>query len=165
MILASLVREGNSARTRDRDDALREQKGRAILVSGGKTILVVDDDRSVVAIIEHVLGKAGYSVECAYSAKDAITCIQAKTPDLIILDIGLPDIDGLEVLKRLKAAAETASIPVALLTGKREYQDVLQGYQLGSDYYISKPFTRTQLRTAVSLLLGSDARESNTSLL
>jgi twitching motility two-component system response regulator PilG len=66
----------------------------------------------------------------------------------------MPEMDGLEVLTKLKEAAETSSIPVILLTAKVQYEDVLGGYKLGADYYITKPFTSTQLINGINLLLG-----------
>ena len=80
--------------------------------------------------------------------------LKTQKPDLIILDIMMPEMDGLEVLSRLKAVAETATIPVILLTAKVQYEDVLGGYKLGADYYITKPFTSTQLVNGINLLLG-----------
>jgi DNA-binding response OmpR family regulator len=80
--------------------------------------------------------------------------LKVQNPDLIILDIMMPEMDGLEVLSRLKAMSETAKIPVILLTAKVQYEDVLGGYKLGADYYITKPFTSTQLVNGINLLLG-----------
>jgi len=80
--------------------------------------------------------------------------LKGQKPDLIILDIMMPEMDGLEVLSRLKAVSDTATIPVILLTAKVQYEDVLGGYKLGADYYITKPFTSTQLVNGINLLLG-----------
>lgn len=129
-----------------------------------KSILLVDDDQSFVTVVEHVLGMAGYSVRSVYTAKDAFASVEAGKPDLIILDIVLPDMNGLQVLRRLKETSETSSIPVILLTGKREYQDVLQGYQLGGDYYMIKPFTSAQLLAGIRLLLDSEQADIDSRL-
>ncbi len=77
-------------------------------------------------------------------------------PDLIILDIMMPQMDGLEVLTRLKGGPGTASIPAILLTAKVQYEEVLRGYKMGADYYITKPCTATQLLTGINTLLSRD---------
>ncbi|MFQ5903821.1 MAG: response regulator transcription factor, partial [Candidatus Binatia bacterium] len=93
-------------------------------------------------------------VQSAYSGLEVFTRLEEQKPDLIILDVMLPQMDGLEVLTRLKGTADTSSIPVILLTAKVQYEDVLGGYKLGADYYITKPFTSTQLINGINLLLG-----------
>lgn len=119
-----------------------------------KTILVVDDDPDVITIVKGILNSGDYAVQCACNGREVFTRLQEEKPDLIILDIKMPEMDGFEVLKRLKAAAETSAIPVILLTGKGQYNDVLTGYRLGSDYYMNKPFTGAQLINGVHLFLG-----------
>lgn len=119
-----------------------------------KTIMVVDDNPDIVTIVKTILEGRGYSVLCAYSGLEVFTLLEEKKPDLIVLDIMLPQMDGLEVLTKLKGAPDTASIPVILLTAKVQYEDVLGGYKLGADYYITKPFTSTQLINGINLLMG-----------
>jgi CheY-like chemotaxis protein len=119
-----------------------------------RTIMVVDDNPDIVTIVKTILEGKGYGVQCAYSGPEAFTALDQLKPDLIILDIMLPQMDGLEVLTRLKGSPDTASIPVILLTAKVQYEDVLGGYKLGADYYITKPFTSTQLINGINLLLG-----------
>ncbi|MBI2359388.1 MAG: response regulator [Deltaproteobacteria bacterium] len=119
-----------------------------------KTIMVVDDNPDIVTIVKTILEGRGYSVQCAYSGLEVFNLLGEQKPDLIILDIMLPQMDGLEVLTKLKGASETATIPVILLTAKVQYEDVLGGYKLGADYYITKPFTSTQLINGINLLLG-----------
>lgn len=119
-----------------------------------KAILVVDDDPDVVTIIKGILGGGEYGVRSVYSGQQVFTELREQRPDLIILDVKMPEMDGLEVLKRLKTAPETSSIPVILLTGNGQYGDVLTGYRLGTDYYISKPFTGMQLINGIHLILG-----------
>ena len=119
-----------------------------------KTILVVDDDPDVVTVVKGILNSGDYKVLCAYNGEQVFTRLQEERPDLIILDIKMPEMDGLEVLKRLKTAPETSYIPVVLLTGNGQYHDVLKGYRLGTDYYMSKPFTSAQLINGIHLLLG-----------
>ena len=119
-----------------------------------KTIMVVDDNPDIITIVRTILEGKGYSVMSAYSGPELLTRLEGQKPDLIVLDIMMPQMDGLEVLTRLKGAADTASIPVILLTAKVQYEDVLGGYKLGADYYITKPFTSTQLLNGINLLLG-----------
>jgi DNA-binding response OmpR family regulator len=122
--------------------------------SNDKTIIVVDDNPDIVNIVKTILEGKGYNVMCAYSGAELFTKLKERKPDLIILDIMMPEMDGLEVLTRLKGVPETASLPVILLTAKVQYEDVLGGYKLGADYYITKPFTSTQLTNGINLLLG-----------
>jgi CheY-like chemotaxis protein len=122
--------------------------------SSAKTIIVVDDNPDIVNIVKTILEGKGYNVMCAYSGAELFTRLKEKKPDLIILDIMMPEMDGLEVLTRLKGVPDTASLPVILLTAKVQYEDVLGGYKLGADYYITKPFTSTQLTNGINLLLG-----------
>ena len=119
-----------------------------------KTIMVVDDNPDIITIVKTILEGKGYKVLSAYSGPELLTCLEGQKPDLIVLDIMMPQMDGLEVLTRLKGAPDTASIPVILLTAKVQYEDVLGGYKLGADYYITKPFTSTQLVNGINLLLG-----------
>lgn len=129
-----------------------------------KSILLIDADRNAITVVEQLLDAEGYSVRCAYTGKDALTDIEGRKPDLIILETMLPDENGLDLLRRLKGASETSSVPVILLTRKREYEDVLQGYQLGGDYYMSKPFTSTQLLAGIHLLMDSELTDLDSGL-
>jgi two-component system alkaline phosphatase synthesis response regulator PhoP len=119
-----------------------------------RTITVVDDNPDIITIVKTILEGKGYQVLSASSGQELLNLLTDRKPDLIILDIMMPEMDGLEVLGRLKAVTETASIPVILLTAKVQYEDVLGGYKLGADYYITKPFTSTQLVNGINLLLG-----------
>lgn len=119
-----------------------------------KTIMVVDDNPDIVTIVKTILEGKGYGVQSAYSGQEVFNLLEEQKPDLIILDIMMPQMDGLEVLTRLKGDTGTATIPVILLTAKVQYEDVLGGYKMGADYYITKPFTSTQLINGINLLLG-----------
>lgn len=119
-----------------------------------KTIVVVDDNPDIITIVRTILEGKGYNVFSAISGPELLNLLKTEKPDLIILDIMMPEMDGLEVLTRLKGMTETATIPVILLTAKVQYEDVLGGYKLGADYYITKPFTSTQLVNGINLLLG-----------
>jgi len=124
--------------------------------ASNRTIMVVDDNVDIVAIIKTILEDKGYALQFAYSGQEAFNLLGEQKPDLIILDILMPIIDGLEVLTRLKGDPDTASIPVILLTSKVEYKDVLIGYNMGANYYITKPFTKGQLLEGINLVLGED---------
>lgn len=116
-------------------------------------LMLVDDDRDLVTTIKTSLEAKGYTVQSAYSGSEFFTLLEAKKPDLIILDVMMPEMSGWEVLTRLKTVQTTAKIPIILVTAKTQYQDVVQGYTLGADYYITKPFTNAQLLKGISLLL------------
>lgn len=117
--------------------------------------MVVDDDADTVTILKAVLEAKGYEVISALSGEELFSRLEEKKPDLILLDIMMPKIDGLEALKRLRASPPTSVIPVILLTAKVQYGDVLGGYKQGADYYLTKPFTSSQLLNAINLLLKS----------
>jgi two-component system alkaline phosphatase synthesis response regulator PhoP len=119
-----------------------------------KTIMVVDDNPDIITIVKTILEGRGFTVFSASSGPELLNMLPNQKTDLIILDIMMPEMDGLEVLTRLKGKTETSTIPVILLTAKVQYEDVLGGYKLGADYYITKPFTSTQLVNGINLLLG-----------
>lgn len=119
-----------------------------------RTIMVVDDNPDIITIVKTILEGKGFTVFSASSGQELLNLLKSQKPDLLILDIMMPEMDGLEVLTQLKAVTDTARIPVILLTAKVQYEDVLGGYKLGADYYITKPFTSTQLINGINLLLG-----------
>ncbi len=121
--------------------------------------MVVDDNPDIVTIVKTILEVKGYGVQSAYSGQEVFNLLGELKPDLILLDVMMPQMDGLEVLTRLKGDPDTASIPVILLTAKVQYDDVLGGYKTGADYYITKPFTITQLMTGINLFLSGDQRK------
>ncbi len=125
-----------------------------------RTIMVVDDDAALVEILRIRLDSEGFNVRCGYSGKDLFAVLEELKPDLIILDIMMPQMDGLEVLTRHKGDPDTASIPAILLTAKVQYEEVLRGYKMGADYYITKPCTATQLLTGINTLLSRDQGDS-----
>jgi len=122
-----------------------------------KTIMVVDDNTDILTVVRSILEKRGCEVQCATDGIEVFLRLEEKKPDLIVLDIILPQMDGFEVLKRLKEDPETSDIPVIVLTARGQYRDVLQAYELGTDYYISKPFTGSQLLNGIKLILDNGA--------
>ncbi len=124
--------------------------------ASNRTIMVVDDEQEIVKVVSIMLESKGFNVRCAYSGKDFFTGLEEQKPDLILLDIMMPQMDGLEVLTRLKGNPATASIPVILLTANIQNDDVLGGYNAGAEYYIPKPFTKGQLLAGVNSILSLD---------
>ncbi len=116
-------------------------------------VLVVDDHPDVVAIIRSILEAQGYEVLAAYGGREAMTKLEGCRPDLVVLDIMMPEVSGFAVLKWMRATPRLASIPVILLTAKNEDEDLLEGYRCGADYYIPKPFTSGQLLYGIRVVL------------
>jgi CheY-like chemotaxis protein len=106
-----------------------------------KNVIVVDDNMDLITIVKTTLEAKGYNLASASSGDELFSRLEETRPGVILLDIMMPQIDGLEVLKRLRGRSDTSSIPVILLTAKAQYQDILTGYKQGADYYITKPFT------------------------
>ncbi len=117
-------------------------------------IIVVDDNPDITNVVKVTLESVGHQIICAHSGEELFRQLAGLKPDLIFLDIMMPRMDGFEVLKRLKSAPETSTIPVILLTAKGQYEDILKGYKEGADYYIPKPFISAHLLTAIDLVLG-----------
>lgn len=104
-------------------------------------ILIVEDDRSLAEILEYNLRKAGYDVSRAHDGRDGLNQAQLKLPDIVILDVMLPVLDGLEVCKRLRSGPETKNVLILMLTAKGEEADQLIGFSVGADDYVIKPFS------------------------
>jgi DNA-binding response OmpR family regulator len=130
------------------------------LPASKRTIMVVDDDPDIVEVVRLRLESKGFNVRCAYSGQQVFADLGEQKPDLIILDIMMPNMDGLKVLTRLKGDLSTASIPVILLTAKAHYYEVLEGYKTGADCYITKPYTKAQLLSDINLLLSKHQGDS-----
>lgn len=120
-----------------------------------KTILVADDQYDIRFIAREFLSAEGFNVVTAKNGTEALAEIERAKPDLIVLDIGMPDIDGLTLLKKLKRDLNTCSIPVVFLTARAGYEDVMRGYQEQADYYITKPFNKEQLLRGIKIILGN----------
>ena len=116
-------------------------------------ILIVDDEEDVLELVQYNLERSGYHVETAISGEQALTKTKKKTPDLIILDLMLPGMDGLEVCKKLKSDVKTEGVPIIMLTAKGEEADIVTGLELGADDYVTKPFSPKVLVARVRRLL------------
>jgi two-component system, OmpR family, alkaline phosphatase synthesis response regulator PhoP len=117
------------------------------------TILVVDDEEDIIELVELNLAREDYRILSCTTGEKALEIAGSKLPDLIILDLMLPGIDGLEVCRRLKGDSKTASIPVIMLTARGEETDIVIGLELGADDYITKPFSGRVLVARVRRLL------------
>jgi CheY-like chemotaxis protein len=119
-------------------------------------VLVVDDDEDNTVIASTILRTHGYEVRVAPSGVVALQILEAERIDLVLLDVMMPGMDGIEVLDRIKANPRHAGLPVILVTAKSQDEDVLTGYKCGADYYITKPFTSRQLLHGIGLVLGTE---------
>jgi DNA-binding response OmpR family regulator len=116
-------------------------------------ILVVDDDRDVAQSIELALRRRGFRVTLAYSGVEAIKLLRRYRPDLVILDVLMPGMSGLEVCRRLRASDSTADLPIIFLTARGQEQDRIEGLRAGADDYLSKPFNLEELILRVRAVL------------
>ncbi|MHB8463874.1 MAG: response regulator transcription factor [Acidimicrobiales bacterium] len=126
------------------------------------TILVVDDDPVIQKLLTVNFEMEGYHVVTAGGGEDALRLIAEKAPDIILLDVMMPRMDGVEVVRRLKADEVTASIPVIMLSAKAQANDISGGLDAGADDYITKPFDPLELLDKVAALLGDAAPEAPT---
>ena len=118
-----------------------------------KNIFVVEDEEDILDLIRHHLTKEGFVVATATNGLEAVKAIQRKAPDLILLDLMLPGLDGLEVCRQLKKDPKTAGVPILMVTAKDEESDVVTGLELGADDYIVKPFRMKELIARVRAAL------------
>ncbi len=118
-----------------------------------KKILVVDDNVDSIMILRSILETQGYAVRTAQSGVDALDLLTHEVPDLVLLDVMMPQMSGIEVLERIKTTHATSKVPVIMVTAKIQDEDVLTGYQHGADYYITKPCTAKQLLYGIGLVL------------
>lgn len=122
----------------------------------GASVLVVDDNEDNIRIVSTILLARGFEVRIARDGKDALEAVKRALPDVILLDVMMPGMDGIEVLDHVKADPRTASIPVIMVTAKTQDEDLLVGYKYGADYYVTKPFTARQILYAIGLVLGTE---------
>lgn len=118
-----------------------------------ETILVVDDEEDILELVRYNLQREGYQVSCATSGEKALKMARQEVPDLIVLDLMLPGMDGLDVARHLKNDARCRQVPVVMLTAKGEEADVVTGLELGADDYVTKPFSPRILVARVKAVL------------
>ena len=123
-------------------------------------ILVVDDERNLVRLVQVNLERAGYVVIAAYDGKEALEVIARERPDLVVLDVMMPELDGFTVLERLRGNPETSEVPVVMLTARAQDEDYAKGLMRGADVYLTKPFNPNELVTFVRRLLSRDGAEA-----
>jgi two-component system alkaline phosphatase synthesis response regulator PhoP len=116
-------------------------------------ILIVEDEKDIIKMLEYNLKKEGFKVIDARDGEDALDLALREYPDLILLDLMLPGIDGLEVCKTLKKESKTSSIPIIMLTAKSQESDKIVGLELGADDYITKPFSPRELIARIKAVL------------
>lgn len=116
-------------------------------------LLVVEDDEDILELVAYNLVKAGYRVTRAATGREALARVAEEPPDLVVLDLMLPETDGTEVCRRLKGDASTSAIPVVMLTAKGEESDIVAGLELGADDYITKPFSPKVLLARIRAVL------------
>ena len=121
-------------------------------------VLIVDDDPDIVRLVSYNLSHSGYEVQTATTGREALELVQKQPPDLIVLDVMLPDVDGLEVCRTLRQQAPSRRIPILMLTARGEEIDRVVGFELGADDYVSKPFSSK--RTCSSREVHSSARRN-----
>ena len=117
------------------------------------SVLVVDDDPDVCDLVTYKLEQSGFDVRRASDGDAALREVAGKVPDLVLLDIMMPGISGLEVLQRWRGETATAAMPVILLTAKAQENDVERGFELGADDYVVKPFSPRELVRRVTAVI------------
>ena len=122
-------------------------------------ILVIEDEEDILALVHYNLAREGFRVSTATSGEEGLKAAQAQPPELILLDLMLPGIDGLEVCRALKRGAETAAVPIVMMTAKGEEADVVAGLELGADDYVTKPFSSRILIARLRAVLRRHAAE------
>jgi DNA-binding response OmpR family regulator len=124
------------------------------------TVLVVEDERKLRDLVRSYLERAGFIVLTTDSGAEAITMAMTSAPDLVILDLGLPDVPGETVARELRATAGTGSTPILMLTAKSAEEDRIRGLELGADDYVTKPFSPRELVLRVQAILRRGGPES-----
>jgi DNA-binding response OmpR family regulator len=127
---------------------------------GKRRVLVVEDEKDLVELISYNLSRNGFEVLSAYDGNTALEIAQREVPDLVLLDLMLPGIDGTEVARRLKADSRTAAVPIVMLTAKGEETDVVVGLTIGADDYVTKPFSMKILLARINTVLRRNEQAS-----
>ena len=120
-----------------------------------KKILAVDDERHIVRLVQVNLERAGYQVVTAFDGREALEKVESEQPDLVVLDVMMPYMDGFEVLQTLRKNQSTRDLPVIMLTAKAQDADVFRGWQSGVDCYLTKPFNPMELISFVKRIFTS----------
>ncbi|MFN8165925.1 MAG: response regulator [Bacteroidia bacterium] len=116
-------------------------------------ILIVDDDPNILMSLEFLMNKSGYEVRVARNGKEAIEIVNKEIPDLVLLDIMMPDVDGYAICKHIKGTAKLKHILVVFLSAKTKESDIQKGYSMGASLYVTKPFSTRDLMKEIKSLL------------
>jgi two-component system response regulator MtrA len=122
-------------------------------MNGRSLVLIADDDADILLLVKAVLERSGHEVVTVSDGAEALASVRARKPDLAVLDIAMPEVDGLEVLRRLRADATTSDLPVVLLSARAEETEVERGFAMGASAYLKKPFGLRELTDRVAELL------------
>ncbi len=120
----------------------------------GKRVLVVDDEPNIVLSLEFLMKKAGFEVEVARNGQEALEAIARQPPDVLLLDVMMPEMDGFEVCERLRADPRGRATKVVMLTARGRDSERQRGLALGADVYVTKPFSTRELVARVKAMLG-----------
>lgn len=126
-----------------------------------KRVLIIDDDPTIREMVKAILEAAGYTVSMAEDGEQGVQLLDQEPRPidlaLVVLDVVMPGMNGLDVLTRMKLHPHTQKLPVLMLTGESKAEDILAGYSVGADYYITKPFTRQQLLHGIELVISGES--------
>ena len=122
--------------------------------NGKPLILIADDDPDILALVSFRLERAGYEVVQARNGEEAVQVALARRPDLAVLDVMMPRVDGYEATRRLREHEETSRMPIILLTARVQEEDIARGFDAGADDYVRKPFSPQELGSRVQAVLG-----------
>ena len=124
-------------------------------------ILIVEDDRDIADLIAHYLERAGHQARIAPNGGDGLAAARDRTPDVIVLDLMLPGLDGLEICRALRADVRTSRVPIIMLTARAEESDRIAGLELGADDYVTKPFSPKELVARINAQVRRERRSSS----
>src|SRR5947209_8244663 len=116
-------------------------------------VLVVEDDPDIAHLVAHYLEKSGFSVDLLANGRDALASIAARPPDVLVLDLMLPEVDGLEICRLVRANSATSAMPIIMLTARAEESDRIVGLEIGADDYLAKPFSPNELVARIRALV------------
>lgn len=138
---------------------IMRRPGRATVASK-KRILVVDDENDILELLRYNLERDGFVVTCVGDGEEALRAARRESPDVVVLDLMLPGMDGIEVCRALRADERTRSVPIVMLTARSEEADVVLGLGVGADDYVKKPFGVKEVVARVKALLRRDTRSA-----
>lgn len=121
-----------------------------------KTILIVDDDAEMLRLVKHILLRGGFVIETALSAAQALDKIAANPPDLFLLDVMMPEVNGIQLCKQLRENSQTSKTPIIMLSAGVDTETIQTAYKAGADDYVTKPFLHRDLMTKVQAALGME---------